>query len=139
MRPPRFQDFVLDLVKNTPGVTRVQSLSEAGDTTHPFGLAITTTAGEVRWQIIGQLATGEKHDDPDTPVNGDPVPAEGGQQDPGDQDPGDHEGWLYAALVRAESPEVAAITRWSTREDAGKARGLTLDFHNGARAFARRL
>ncbi|RDG32596.1 hypothetical protein [Streptomyces corynorhini] len=134
MRPARFQDFSLDLVKNSPGVTRVQSLGEAGDTTHPFGLAITTTAGEVRWQIIGQLATGEKHDDQDTPVNGDPVPAEGGEPDPSD-----HEGWLYAALVRAESPEIASIARWSTREDAGKSRGLTLDFHNSARVFIRQL
>ncbi|AXG78746.1 hypothetical protein [Streptomyces paludis] len=137
MRPPRFQDFVLDLVKNTPGVTRVQSLSEAGDTTHPFGLAIAAAGDEVRWQIIGQLATGEKHDGPDTPVNSEPVPALPAEA--GEPDPSDHEGWLYAVLVRAGSSEIAGIARWSTRDDAGKARGLTLDFHNGARAFVRRI
>ncbi|MFE4170813.1 hypothetical protein ACFRR7_01990 [Streptomyces sp. NPDC056909] len=134
MRPSRFQDFTLDLAKNSPGVTRVQTLAEAGDTTHPFGLAITTGDGEARWQITGRLAEGEKHEHADVPVDGDP--AQGGT----DPKPGDHEGWLAAAIARAESPEIASIEHWSTRPGEGNSRGgLTVAFHNGARAFVRRL
>lgn len=128
MRPPRFEAFVLDLAKNTPGVTRVQSLAEAGDTTHPFGLAITTNVGEARWQIIGQLAPGEKHDQPDVPVNGDPWTAAGA---------GDPEGWLAGVLGRAECPEIANVERWLER--AGGKAGLTVAFHNGAKAFMRKI
>ncbi|MFJ2216755.1 hypothetical protein ACIQVO_35750 [Streptomyces sp. NPDC101062] len=133
MRPARFQDFALDLIKNSAGATRVQTLAEAGDTQHPYGLAITTSGGETRWQIIGQLGAGEKHDDPDTPVNDTvfqatwPEPTEG-----------DHEGWLASCLARAECPEIKAIVRWSTRDGDTK-HGLTVDFHNGARAFVRKL
>ncbi|WP_405984945.1 hypothetical protein [Streptomyces sp. NBC_00872] len=134
MRPSRFQDFTLDLAKNSPGVTRVQTLAEAGDTKHPFGLAITTGDGEARWQIMGQLAESEKHEHADVPVNGDPV------QVVANPASGDHEGWLAAAVARAESPEIASIERWSTRPGQGNSRGgLTVAFHNGARAFVRRL
>ncbi|MEV7427652.1 MULTISPECIES: hypothetical protein [unclassified Streptomyces] len=133
MRPPRFQDFALDLIKNTTGTTRVQTLTEAGDTTHPFGVAVTTGTGETRWQFIGQLATGEKHDDPDTPVQGDPVAPWAGDV------PADPEGWLAAAVTAAESPEIVAITRWSTRPGEAAKPGLTIDFHNGARIFVRKL
>ncbi|WP_446039476.1 hypothetical protein [Streptomyces sp. SID1121] len=133
MRPARFQDFTLDLAKNTPGVTRVQTLADAGDTTHPFGVAITNGDGEARWQIIGQLADGEKHEQPDVPVNGDPF---GTWTEP---KPGDHEGWLVAVLARAESPEIANIEPWSTRAGGKESPGLTVFFHNGARAFVRKI
>lgn len=133
MRSARFHAFVLDLVKNSPDTARVQTLAEAGDTTHPRGLAITTEAGEVRWQFVGQLADGEKHTDTDVPVSGDPVQ---GWDEP---KPGDHEGWLAAVIARAESPEIASIDRWSTRPGEENRRGLTVLFHNGARAFVRKI
>ncbi|MEV7679510.1 hypothetical protein AB0O64_13265 [Streptomyces sp. NPDC088341] len=133
MRPARFQDFTLDLAKNSPGVTRVQTLADSGDTKYAFGVAITTGDGEARWQIMGQLAEGEKHEHADVPVNGDPAQAVA------DPAPGDHEGWLAAAIARAESPEIASIERWSTRPGQGNSRGLTIAFHNGARAFVRQL
>ncbi|MFE4057449.1 hypothetical protein ACFXP3_14320 [Streptomyces sp. NPDC059096] len=134
MRPARFQEFALDLIKNSADVTRVQTLAETGDSEHPFGLAITTSSGESRWQIIGQLADGEKHDDPDTPV------ADGVFQAPWPESAaGDHEGWLATALVRAESPEIKEIVRWSTRPDDATKHGMTVHFHNGAKAFVRKL
>lgn len=131
MRPTRFQAFLLDLAKNTPGVTRVQSLAEAGGTKYPFGLAVATGSGEARWQIVGQLAPGEKHEQPDVPVNGEPfrAAAEAEADDP--------EGWLAAVLGRAECPEIASIERWSTRP--GGKPGLTVVFHDGARAFVRKI
>ncbi|MFI6702569.1 hypothetical protein ACIBJC_27105 [Streptomyces sp. NPDC050509] len=134
MRPARFQDFALDLIKNSSGVTRVQTLAGTGDTQHPYGLAVTASSGETRWQIIGQLADGEKHDDPDTPVASDVFQATWPEPQPGDD-----EGRLAACLAGAESPEVKEIARWSTRPDDATQHGLTVRFHNGAKAFVRKL
>ncbi|BAU83471.1 hypothetical protein SLA_2545 [Streptomyces laurentii] len=55
MRPQRFSDLMLDLAKNEPTASRVQTLTKAGDTEHPFGLTITLASGESRWQFTGQL------------------------------------------------------------------------------------
>ncbi|MEV5675057.1 MULTISPECIES: hypothetical protein [unclassified Streptomyces] len=135
MRPARFQDFVLDLVKNTPGVTRVQTAAEAGESRFPFGLVIVAAAGESRWQIIGQLAAGEKHEHADVPVAYDALPAWGEPQ------AGDNaEAWLAAVIGRSESREIASITRWSTREDERPDNlGMTVEFNNGAKAFVRKV
>ncbi|MFE4915855.1 hypothetical protein ACFRCX_30590 [Streptomyces sp. NPDC056652] len=132
MRPDRFQAFTLDIVKNTPDA-RVQTLTEAGIDTYPYGLAIVTPAGEARWQIYGRLATSERHTDPDAPVTSTPVPA-GAPPSPGDSP----EGWLAAVLAQAQSPEIASIDRWSTRPGKNKA-GITVAFHNGVRAFIRQI
>lgn len=136
MRPARFADFVIDVVKNQPTASRVQTLAEVGDTKHPFGVAITTAAGEARWQFVGQLPEGAKHDTfGDAPVTGEPAPA-GAAPQPGDIP----EAWLAAALAQAEDPEIAAIERWSTREGERRGNfGVTVRFHNGARIFARQL
>ncbi|MEU6016892.1 hypothetical protein ABZ826_23440 [Streptomyces sp. NPDC047515] len=134
MRPARFQDYTLDLAKNTPGTIRVQTLTEAGDTQHPYGLAITTSSGEARWQIIGQLAEGEKHDHNDVGVKDIPPPAGTAPK------PGDHpEAWLAAVIAQTECLEIASIERWSTREGQDHQSGLTIVFHNTAKVFARQL
>lgn len=136
MRPARFTDFVTDLVKNQPTASRVQSLAEVGGyDPHLLGVAISTPAGEARWQFIGQLAPGEKHEHADTPAQGTPAPA---GVTPGVADSA--EAWLAAAVAQAECPEIAAIERWSTREGERPGHhGMTVAFHNGARIFARQL
>ncbi|MFE2095314.1 hypothetical protein [Streptomyces sp. NPDC059460] len=54
--------------------------------------------------------------------------------------PGDHpEAWLAAVIGQAEFPEIASITRWSTREGEEGNHGLTVIFHNTAKAFVRKL
>ncbi|WP_030670571.1 hypothetical protein [Streptomyces rimosus] len=131
MRPQRFQNFVVDVLKNG-GASRVQLLSEAGDSRHPYGVAVAGPGGESRWQIIGQLASGTRHDDPDTPVEGQPAPAVEPQA-------GDNaEGWLAAVLSGAESPEIERIERWSTREGQ-TSQGVTVCFHNTAKVFLRKI
>jgi len=135
MRPARFQTFALDLLKNTPGTQAVQTLADVGDTKHPGGLAITTDTGETRWQIIGQLPDGARHDDPDTPIEGTPAPA-GGNPQTGDAS----EAWIAAALAAAESPEIKSIERWTPREGNRPDHvGITLHFHNTAKIFLRKL
>lgn len=136
MRPARFADFVIDVVKNQPTASRVQTLAEVGDVKHPFGVAITTAVGETRWQFIGQLPDGAKHETfTDTPVVGDPAPV-GTAPQPNDVP----EAWLAAAVTHAENPEIANIERWSVREGerAGNY-GVTVRFHDGSKVFARQL
>jgi len=134
MRPERFQAFALDTLKNA-GAARVQTLAQAGDTKHPFGVAVATMSGESRWQIMGQLADGERHDHNDTPVKGAPAAWQAAQSD------GDPEAWLAGALGQAESPEIARIERWSVREGGEQTdrQGVTVYFHNGAKAFVRKI
>ncbi|MFI9005116.1 hypothetical protein [Streptomyces sp. NPDC053541] len=135
MRPQRFTEYLLDLAKNAPGATRVQTLADAGDAAHPFGLAVTNGGRETRWQFMGQLPDGAKHDGfADEPVTGTPAPALG---DPAAAD--GPEAWLAAVLAAAECPEVAAIERWSTRPEPSTQAGFTVTFHNGARMFVRQL
>ncbi|MEV6803121.1 hypothetical protein [Streptomyces sp. NPDC051132] len=119
-------------MKNTPGVARVQTLAEAGESKYPFGFAVTIGASEIRWQVTGQLADGEKHDTPTAEVDGDPAP----WTDSTAQDGG--EAWLAAVIGRAESSKIARIQQWSTAQDANRS-GVTVFFHNGARAFVRRI
>lgn len=126
MRPARFQSFMLDLVKNHSTATGVRSLAEAGDSKHPFGLAITTSAGEARWQFIGQLADGERHSSPEVPVEGEPLPAEPGRKR--DESP---ESWLAELLASSESREIESF------EFSGSA--LVVRFYNGSRIYARRV
>ncbi|WP_426568066.1 hypothetical protein [Streptomyces canus] len=132
MRPPRFLAFVIDTLKNTPGAVQVRTLEEAGDSKHPFGVVVTTADGESRWGIVGQLAEGERHEHKEHPVEGAPAAWT-------DAVPGDPEGWLAAAIGRAESPEIERIQRWSTTQNGPSGQGLTIAFHNGAKAYVRKL
>ncbi|MFB7597278.1 hypothetical protein [Streptomyces sp. NPDC056160] len=134
MRPDRFQDFAIDVIKNTAGVGQVRSLEEAGESRYPFGFAVTVGGRETRWQITGQLADGEKHDTPTADIQGQPA----AWTDTTVQDGGEE--WLAAVLGRAESPLIATIERWSTREGNNPNHvGVTAAFHNGAKAFVRRI
>ncbi|WP_175409716.1 hypothetical protein [Streptomyces sp. TRM64462] len=135
MRPQRFADFVIDVVKNDPTASRVQTLAEVADTKHPCGVAITRAGAsdETRWQFVGQLPEGAKHESfVDEPVTGALVPA-----GPEPQATDEPEAWFAAVLAHAECPEIAAIERWSTRPEPSSQKGMTVTFHNGARIFAR--
>ncbi|MFI1734061.1 hypothetical protein ACH40E_33580 [Streptomyces acidicola] len=135
MRPERFQAFAIDLLKNTPGVTRVQTLADVGDTKHPYGVAVTAADGESRWQVIGQLAEGAKHDVVTPAVQGAPAPF---QAAPANGRPAD--AWMAGAIGAAESPEARRIEVWSIREGNRPDHvGLTVFFHNGERVFVRKL
>ncbi|MET8765879.1 hypothetical protein [Streptomyces sp. NPDC004658] len=119
-------------MKNTPGVARVQTLAEAGDSKYPFGFAVTIGSSEIRWQVTGQLADGEKHDTPTAEVDGDPAPwTDSTAQDGGEE-------WLAAVIGRAESSKIARIQQWSAGQGTNQS-GVTVFFHNGARAFVRRI
>ena len=117
MRNDAFVPLVMDYIKNTPGVSRVQTLEEAGDRKHPCGFAVTVGGKETHWQALHRLAEGERHDTPTVDIDGAPAP------------------WADSAVQ-----DVAAIERWSVREGNRPGHvGLTIHFHNGSRAFLRKI
>lgn len=127
MRPAEFRDHLLDLFKNTPDVQRVEVL-EGGK--HPYALAATVAGREQRWQVIGQLADGAKHETPTAAVEGQPpawieAPATGAP-----------DAWLASVVGRSEPADVERLKVWSA-DPAKTSAGVTVFFRNGERAFVR--
>ncbi|MFI1677081.1 hypothetical protein [Streptomyces sp. NPDC020607] len=133
MRPAAFQDFAIDVLKNTADVQRVQTLAEAGETKYPSGLVLTVAGREIRWQVYGQLAEGAKHEPPTAAVQGAPAPFEAA---PVTAAP---DAWLAGVIGAAESPEIATVDVWSAREGSEGQHGVTITWHNGERTFVRKL
>lgn len=129
MRPAEYRDFLVDILKNSPGVQRVEVL-EGGK--HPYALATTVGGKECRWQVIGQLADGAKHGTPTAPVTAGPP---GYVTAPVDGAP---DAWLAGVIGAAEPVDTERLEVWSAREGKSDA-GLTAFFHNGERAFVRLL
>jgi hypothetical protein len=127
MRPADYRDYLIDVLKNTPGVQRVEVL-EGGR--QPFALAVSVGSRDLRWQVIGQLADGAKHDTPTAAVQSGPpaftAAPVGGAPD----------AWLAGVIGAAEPADTERIEVWSAREGKQDA-GLTVYFHNGERAFVR--
>jgi hypothetical protein len=127
MRPADYRDQLVDLLKNTPDVQKVNALENGP---YPYALAATVAGREHRWQVIGQLAEGAKHDVPTPPVHGTPAPFE---TVPVTAAP---DAWLGGVIGAGESPDTKRIDVWSAREGRGSV-GVTVFFHNGERAFVR--
>ena len=127
MRPLEYRDYLIDVLKNTPDVQKVDVI-EGGP--HPYALTVTAAGREQRWQVIGQLAEGAKHKPVTPAVHGEPAPFQtapvGGPAD----------AWLAGVIGAAEAPDTKQIDVWSARED-GQSTGVTVFFHNGERAFLR--
>ncbi|WKX73309.1 hypothetical protein [Streptomyces sp. XD-27] len=138
MRPQRFQDFALDLAKNAPAADIVTTLAEAGDTKHPFGLAVKLGGTEVQWQVIAELAPGDKHSVPEAPVEGDPMAPIECPQIAGSPSAADAERWLASLLSSSGNRELCSLELWSQRPDARPGHhGLTARFHSGAKIYVR--
>ncbi|MFG3660266.1 hypothetical protein [Streptomyces sp. NPDC047706] len=127
MRPLEYRDYLVDLLQRTPDVQQAKAL-EGGP--YPYALAATAGGREQRWQVIGQLADGAKHDRQTPAVEGRPPAVEtvpvGGAPD----------AWLAGVIGGAEPVDTERIDVWSVREGQ-KSPGLTVFFRNGERAFVR--
>lgn len=126
MRPADYRDHLVDLLKNTPGVQKVDVL-EGGP--YPYALAATVAGREQRWQVMGQLADGAKHDQPTPPVHGQPAAFRTAAPDAAP------DAWLGGVIGAAEAPDTRQIDVWSVRDKSRV--GVTVFFHNGERAFVR--
>jgi hypothetical protein len=127
MRPLEYRDYLVDLLKNNADVQRVEVLE---DSPFPLGtLAVMVAGREQRWQIIGQLAEGARHDSPTAPVRDQPAEFTAA---PVTASP---DAWLGGVIGAAEAPDTKKIDVWSARGKDNP--GLTVFFHNGERAFVR--
>lgn len=133
MRSARFQDWLINAAKNTPGADRVQTLAEAGDTKHPRGIAVLRGGREERWQITHQLAEGEKHEHAENAVEDTPYSA------PAPELSAAADVWLAGLIGAAECPEIARVERWAAQESTSTQAGVTVFHHNGARNYIRPL
>jgi hypothetical protein len=127
MRPADYRDFLVDLLKNSSDVQGVEVL-EGGP--FPYALAAKVAGRERRWQVIGQLADGAKHDSPTAAVEGAP-PAFAAAPVTAAPD-----AWLAGLIGASEPADTERIDVWSARAD-NKEPGLTVFFRNGERAFVR--
>ncbi|MFE7954357.1 hypothetical protein [Streptomyces sp. NPDC057413] len=127
MRPVEYRDYLVDLLKNTPGVQNVDVIENGP---HPFALTATVGGRERRWQVIGQLAEGAKHDTDTTEVTATPPAYQAAAADAAP------DAWLAGVIGAAEPADTDRIEVWSSREK-GQQHGLTVFFHNGERAFVR--
>lgn len=83
---------------------------------------------ERRWQVIGQLADGAKHDQVTPPVTAGPPSF---TVAPLDAAP---DAWLAGVIGASEPADTERLDVWSARE---RSPGVTVHFHNGERAFVR--
>lgn len=129
MRPAEFRDYLVDVLKNSPDVQKVQVIDSGK---HPYALSASVAGKERRWQVIGQLADGAKHEPITAAVyNGPPAftaAPVGGAPD----------AWLAGVIGATEPADVERLEVWSTRQKKSEA-GLTVHFHNGERAYVRLL
>jgi hypothetical protein len=127
MRPAEYRDYLLDLLKNTPDVQRVQVWE---DGPYPYALIVSVGGREQRWQVVGQLADGAKHETPTAAVEGRP-PAWAAASASGAPD-----AWLASVIGGAEPVDTERIEVLSVREGSSQT-GVTVFFRNGERAFLR--
>jgi len=127
MRPLEYRDYLVDLLQRTPGVQGAKAL-EGGP--YPFALAVSAGGRDLRWQVIGQLADGARHDNPTAAVQGGPPAFAEASLD------GAPDAWLASVIGAAEPADTERLDVWSAREGKQDA-GLTVFFHNGERAFVR--
>jgi hypothetical protein len=117
MRPAEYRDYLLDLLKNTPDVQRVQVWE---DGPYPYALIVSVGGREQRWQVVGQLADGAKHETPTAAASASGAP----------------DAWLASVIGGAEPVDTERIEVLSVREGSSQT-GVTVFFRNGERAFLR--
>ncbi|MFJ4637557.1 hypothetical protein ACIP69_18275 [Streptomyces hygroscopicus] len=133
MRPMRFEEFAVELARQDPAAGKAMKIKESGESKYPYGLSVLLNGREARFQFIAQSAAGDRFDQPETPVEGDPVPLDERRAE-------GPEGWLAGLLAGSGSREISGIEQWSLREDPNDRRnGLTVEFFSGAKIYARAL
>ena len=136
MRPDRFLKQLTATALTVPGVTRAEPVPDDERSKRPYLLAIEAGGKTTRWQVVAVSAPGDKYGEPERePVTGPPptapvaAPAAVGSPD-------QVEAALIAALLTADSGEIAAVDRYSQRNTPGAiAHGATILFHDGSKIF----
>ncbi|MEV5138457.1 hypothetical protein AB0K71_05865 [Streptomyces syringium] len=134
MRPERFMEFAVKALGQAPDVRTVEPWQD--EKTRPFGLQITFTTGAQIWSAITYTAApGERADEAEVPVEGEP-PAEVPFPDliqGGKILVKGAELYLAAALLNSGNAEIAEAYAYSHGESPNKNPGWGVKFHNGSR------
>jgi hypothetical protein len=124
VRPDLFETWAVGLLAAHPAVEAAAALRDAGDTRHPYGMAIRLAAGQqFRWQITA--TSGETYEpaqcavDPKPPVPASPYSLE------------DADALLAYVLTAAGSPDLGSVL---AREG-----GLTIRCADGVTLYLRAL
>lgn len=141
MRPDRFEALTVELLAAHPAVEAAAPLRDAGDTRHPYGVAIRLAAGgEFRWQIMGESAPGDDYAQPETRTEGDPVPGVQAPQPSGPYGLADADTLLAHVLTVAARPTETAPARTAELRTVQRRNGgLTIRCYSGATLYVRAL
>lgn len=130
MRPERFHPFAIEALAKAPDVQSVAPWDGRRS-----GLCITFTTGAQMWVgITYAAAPGDKYEQPETPVHGEP-PAEVPYPelyDGGKISPDRAKAYLAAALTNSGCDEIQKAYPY---DDTNQHPGFGVIFHSGARAF----
>lgn len=131
MRLARFHAFALETLRNAPDIQAAEPW-DRGD--HTIGLHVTFSTGAQTWiGITMALAPGEKHENAEAPVHGEPpaeLPYPELFQD-GVITPERAKHYFAAAMTNAHCDEIALAYAYT---DDGHP-GFGVHFHNGAKTF----
>lgn len=134
MRPQRFVEFAVKALAQAPDVRTVEPWQE--DSKRPFGLKVTFTSGAQIWPAITYTAApGEKADEPEVPVEGEP-PAEvafPGLAQGGKISIKAAELYLAAGLLNSGCREITEAYGYSHADPPNMHPGLGVKFGNGSR------
>lgn len=133
MRPPRFQQLLLDAASTIPGVS-VKTLADAGHTRHPYGIVVEAGGQTSRWQVVS-VSPGDDYSKPERePIIGErmaerPIPAV-------TADLGTVEAALVAAVLHADSGEFSRAELYTEREpQPAVGYGAAFELHSGAKVY----
>ncbi|WP_354643888.1 hypothetical protein [Kitasatospora camelliae] len=142
MRPARFESLLADAARHIPVVDGVKTLADAGHTEHPFGVVTHLTDGaQVWWSFTAMGRPGDSYREEEAPPVSGPHPevAEVPAAPTGSIPMAYLEAALAAALLDVDhNSEIKGVTRFSEGEGSIPF-GLTVDFHDGAKAFVNSL
>jgi hypothetical protein len=135
MRPARFQQLLLDAAAALPGAA-AKTFADAGHTRHPYGVTVEASGRSTSWQIVVLSAPGEKWGDhPDTePVLGEKPAGPAMPEELKDLAAVEH--GLLAALLAADTGEIAAVEVYSALPTPpAVGHGATVELHDGSKVF----
>lgn len=132
MRPARFMPFAAQTLAQAPGILAAEPWQDG--TTRPYGLKVTLATGAQVWPAITAVgAPGEKYDQDEAPVEGEP-PAEIPMPELSGKLPiAAVEKVLASALANSGNKEIARVYCYSDRKQPNLNPGIGLEFHNGAK------
>lgn len=136
MRPDRFLTNLTTLATTVAGITRAEPVPDNERSKRPYLVGIEAGGKMSRWQVVAVSAPGDRYDqDEREPVLG-PVPEAPVSAPAAVGSPEQIEAALIAAILAADTGEIASVEAYSARATPGAVpHGATFVFHDGSKVF----